>query len=175
MFPWPKRRRSIGEIDGEVRKAIRACVTGQSPWPLLFAGSVGTGKTMAALCLADYCQSPEYFTASGLCEALNRAKFHGGLCFQHEGRAVTWFASDVWRIIGESSLVVLDELGCREKVSDAQYEAVKEVIDAREDKPFVAISNLELMSLAAIYDSRIVSRLAQGTVVSMNGKDRRLS
>ena len=150
-------------------------VTGVESWPLVLTGEAGRGKTMAALCVADHCRWAEYFTVSGLCEILNRAKFQGGLTWTHEGHSGTWYATDIWRIIGEASLVILDELGSRENVSDAQYETVKDVIDSREDKPFIAISNLKLEQLSSVYDGRISSRLSQGTLFEVGGKDRRLS
>jgi hypothetical protein len=75
-------------------------------------------------------------------------------------------------------LVVLDEIGARQKVTDLHYSAVKEFADVRElDHSGVAIyiSNLEPMQLANVYDDRIASRLLCGTWYKLDGKDRRMS
>ncbi len=80
----------------------------------------------------------------------------------------------IWRNIENAPLVILDEIGCREKVSDAHYEVIKELLDVRHFKPLVCISNLSFKEIGSVYDGRIVSRLGNGTVVEMVGSDRRL-
>lgn len=81
----------------------------------------------------------------------------------------------IWERIATAPLVVLDEIGCREKVTDAHYEIVKRAIDLRWGKPLVAISNIDLAELSPIYDDRIVSRLGAGTIFELNAADRRLA
>ncbi len=76
--------------------------------------------------------------------------------------------------IAKPSLVVLDEIGTRGMVSDAHYEALLTVLDMRENKPFIAISNLDHAALTKVYDARIVSRLSAGTIMEVTGKDRRI-
>ncbi len=172
VFPWPRQDRAIDGIDQILRSAIRNLVSGQAPWPLFLHGAPGTGKTCAALCLLDHCQG-EYFTVPMLCSRMNQAK-QGGVQWSHEGRGGTWYEHDLWHIVSTAGLVVLDEVGCRERVSDAHYEAVKGVIDERHFRPLIAISNLPLADLGTFYDSRIVSRLASGTVIELGGKDQRI-
>lgn len=75
----------------------------------------------------------------------------------------------------DSVLGVCDEIGSRNTVSDAHYEILKKLIDLRESKPSVYISNLAPNRIAEVYDDRIASRLQGGTVIDMtNWPDRRI-
>lgn len=165
--------RSIALIEPALRQTIRGLVIGELAWPLVLHGSIGTGKTCAALALLDYAGG-EYHTVSSLCDLLIQAQ-QGRLEWSELGRGGNIWPEGVWKRIAAAPLVVLDELGTRETVSDAQFEAVKRCIDERAWKPFVAISNLPLASLGRLYDARIVSRLASGTTFEIHGKDRRLA
>lgn len=156
-----------------LRQEIRKLVAGESPWPLLLDGKVGTGKTCAALCLLDYAGG-EYYTVAGLCSTLIQSQ-QGRLEWSHEGRGGTLWPEKLWAKLAAAPLVVLDELGCRDKPTDAHYEAVKTLIDERHGKPFVVISNLTLDRIEALYDDRVSSRLAAGTVFTLSGQDRRIA
>lgn len=159
-------------IDPALRTAIRAAVLAETPWPLVVHGPAGCGKTCAALCVLDHAGG-EYHTAAGLCETIIRAQ-QGRLEWSHEGRGGMLWPEQFWRKLAAASLVVLDELGSRERVSDHHYECVKRVLDDRAGKPLIVLSNLGLEKIASLYDDRIASRLAAGTVVRMEGDDRRL-
>lgn len=83
--------------------------------------------------------------------------------------------SDQW-ILGrmrDAALVVVDELALREP-TPPQFEATWELINARSGKPTIITSNLAPDALVRIYDDRTVSRICGGTIVEMNGPDRRL-
>ena len=80
----------------------------------------------------------------------------------------------VWEEWSSARLTVLDELGIREAVTSASYEVMAKAIDSRENKPAVYISNLPLDGIKQVYDRRISSRLAAGTVITMSG-DRRVT
>jgi DNA polymerase III delta prime subunit len=147
-------------------------VSGESPWPLVLSGPAGTGKTCAALCLLDYAGG-RYWTAGGLCDVLIRAQA-GRLQWSNGGYGGTHWPEDVWKWVAGAPLVVVDEIGSRSP-SDFAYETVKRVLDEREGRPLVVISNLTLESLTRLYDDRVASRLAGGTVVEVGGSDRRLS
>ncbi len=165
--------RSLGQIPDHARKAIRSCLAGDSDWPLFLHGPAGTGKTCAALCILDH-SGGEYFTVTDLCEKLNQSAM-GRLEWNREGRGgVIW--PDAFRRIylDQPPLLVLDELGLRDTVSDAHYESVYRAVELRARRPFVAISNHPLERLEKIYDARTVSRLGAGTVVEFSGIDRRL-
>lgn len=179
--------RSIAEIAPGLRTTIRAMIAGESPWPLMLHGNAGTGKSCAMLCLLDYAGG-EYHTVSGLCQMMNRAALgnysvdetgtRSGVIEGHKDyvhkRTVVLYPHQIWARIAKAPLIVLDEIGCRSNVSDAHYEAVKEMIDIRHRKPLAVLSNLSLEALGKLYDDRIVSRLSAGTVVELAGADRRL-
>lgn len=166
---FPMKPRKLSGIDPALRKVIRAVVSGDAPWPLFVGGSTGTGKTCAGLCLIDH--SPGwYLTASTLCESVILAM--KGQLFTADGRRIGLNA--YWESLATSTLVVLDELGSREKITDHHYDCCKRLLDDREGKPMMCISNLNLDQLSALYDDRVASRLSAGTVFYLQGEDRRL-
>ena len=150
-------------------------MAGESAWPLAVCGPPGTGKTCAALCLCDHCDGDSrYWTAAGLCELLVMSQ-SGRLEWSREGYGGTVWPETVWRWVAGAALVVLDEVGCRDRVSDFAYETVKRVIDDRYGKPLVVLSNHTLDVVARLYDDRIADRLAEGTVIVLQGESRRLA
>jgi DNA replication protein DnaC len=169
FFQTNKPRRAA-LVPPALREAISAAAEGRAEWPLFITGPAGTGKTCAALVLLDHAGGL-YFTAAGLCEELIRAQ-QGRLFGRQSGHPI--WPEQLWAELGRTALVVLDEIGSREKVSDFAYETVKRVLDVREGLPLVAISNLDLATVAQVYDDRVVSRLAAGTVLRLQGQDRRL-
>jgi hypothetical protein len=166
------REREIDLIPPILRNGIRATITAESPWPLFVYGPEGVGKTCAGLCLLDWSDGL-YDTVSGLCARLIQSQ-QGRLEWNHEGRGGTLWPEQVWKLIRSARLYVLDELGARERVSDAHYEVVKTAIEEREYKPLVVLSNISLAAIHDLYDARISSRLAAGTVIEISGSDRRL-
>ena len=164
--------RSVAGIPPGIRATIRGLVAGELPWPFMLHGTVGSGKTCALLCLLDYAGG-EYHTVAGLCSLMNRAAM-GRVEWNADGRGGTLWPEQIWKRIAKAPLIVLDEIGCRSNVTDAHYEVVKEMIDVRHRKPLAVLSNLPLATLGKLYDERIVSRLSAGTVVELNGPDRRL-
>lgn len=161
-------------IDQNLRVAIRQIVDGKTPWPLFVYGPAGTGKTCAGLCLLDHAGG-EYWGTADLCQSVIQAQqgtlystgSNGGEYLVHE--------QSLWERIGSARLIVLDEIGSRNVVSDHHYACVKRVIDLRSGRPLVCISNLIPQEIAKLYDDRIASRLCGGTVVNLSGVDRRLS
>ena len=148
--------RSLALVHPDLRLVFRRLVTGQAPWPLYLHGPVGTGKTMAALCLLDHVEESYYRTVSELAD--NRmAK---GTDMDH---------------VGTVRLAVLDEIGAREKVGDLVYEVVKEFADRREKWGRVAVyvSNLDVPAMARLFDDRVADRLTCGTLFELTGKSRR--
>jgi DNA replication protein DnaC len=165
----PNKARSPAEIPAPLREAIRRLVAGELPWPLLILGPAGLGKTCAALALLDHC-SGFYYPAPDLAADLIRAQ--QGRLFTATKRPV--HPEGLWDELATAALVVLDEIGSASKVSDFSYECVKRLLDRREGLPLVCISNLDLERLDAVYDERVTSRLAAGTVLTLAGQDRRL-
>lgn len=162
------KARELGRIAPRLRLAIRSAVRGESPWPLVLSGRAGVGKTCAALCLLDHAGGL-YFTAGGLADAAIQAS--KGTLRTPGGGSVGPAA--LWAEIGSTALVVLDELGARERVSDWHYEQVKRLLDDREGKPLIVVTNLKLAEVTQLYDDRVASRLSAGTVVGVDGPDQR--
>jgi len=170
----PNIYRSVTMMTPDLRDAIRTLIEGNAPWPLLLTGGVGAGKTCAALCVADYAAGVRYFTVESACEELievQQGRRDDGFC--------TMTPAAWWRRNAEVELGVLDELGSRERVTDHHYNLVKRFIDMRHGRPLICITNLPLASvrgpsIQSIYDDRVASRLAAGTVIQVAGDDRRL-
>ena len=170
LYAPPKQpERNRDGIEPALRGTIQDLTNGLRPWPLLLLGEAGSGKTCAALCMIDvfggwYTSLPE------LCDLLITAQ-KGELAYSSGHRR---FTEDVWSAWRNAHLVVLDEIGARDKVSDHHYETLKWAMDRREGQPAVFISNHEKLSeLGHLYDDRIASRLSSGTPVWLKG-DRRV-
>ncbi len=169
----PGLERYADLIAPELRVAIRGLLLGTNKWPLFVHGAAGTGKTRAALCLLDYCETSVYRTVGELCDTLIQAQ-QGRLEWYHDGHGGKTWPENIWKAIRMAAVVVLDEIGTRERVSDFTYDTVKRVIDEREGKPLVCCSNMDLPKIERLYDDRIASRLAAGIVIHLVGADRRL-
>ncbi len=172
-FHLPNKARDLARVPEIFRSTLRALVRGEKPWPLFAYGPAGTGKTCAALCLLDYVEDSDYYTASGLCETMIQCQ-NGRLEWYVEGRGGTLWPERFWSKLTHQSLVVLDEIGTRDRVSDHHYECVKRVLDDRHGKPLILLSNLDLTTIAQVYDDRLASRMAAGTVLKLDGPDMRL-
>ena len=164
----PDKQRRLDKVDPGIRRQVKSVCEGDSRWPLVLLGSAGCGKSCIGLLLSDY-YGHIYYTAAEWCSRVADATF--GRLRSDSGYAID--THEVWHEWADCRLAVLDELGTREKASEHHYETVKRCIDSRECKPAVFISNLDLGGIQEVYDDRISSRLAAGTVVTMSG-DRRV-
>jgi len=159
-------QRELAGVDERLWRRLMDVCTAGGPWPITLIGGVGVGKTCAALCMLDrVSRMRQYRTVADLVLAVNNWR---------RGNSVSPSEGEVWRWWQRAAFTVLDELGARDRVSDAAYEIVKKAIDLRQNKPSVFISNKGLDDLARVYDDRIASRLNAGTVIDLSGwKDRR--
>ncbi len=169
----PRSMKGPDGVAAGVRNQMWSAATAKEPWPLYFFGPPGRGKTMAALCLLDRCYLPyQYYTTKSLRDLIIVAQ---------QGRETAEYPygiheNDVWKSIRQANIVVLYELGVSDKVSDHHYDAVVGVLDAREFKPLVIISNVTPDELKQVYDDRIWSRACCGTIVDFSGyPDRRIA
>ena len=90
------------------------------------------------------------------------------------GRGDDTYRSEL-RKATDSSLLVLDDLGIR-KPSEGMFHLLFDVLEVRKAKPTIITSNKSLVELCEQYtDERIFSRLAAGTILQINGDDRRVS
>ena len=153
-----------------MHEKFRDVLAGEKPWPVYLHGAVGCGKTCAALAVLDrVIGSRRYFTAGDFVDrAIKAAKgeLYAGDYRVHEG--------EFWREWQQCVFTVMDELGTREKVPDWHYEIVYKAVNYRYGMPSIWISNHSLDDLAGLYDERLASRLAEGTVIEIQGDDRRL-
>ena len=157
-------RRSIDSVDPGLRSAFTGLYEGVTKWPLFLWGNIGVGKTCSALCFADRSYFAEYFTLSGLADDVM-----GKNTDPHEPRMDNICRSSKHR------LVILDEIGAREKIGDLERSILQQVLDARAAMgfPLIAISNQPPNKMYELYGPRIASRLGAGTVYHLTGKDRR--
>lgn len=165
----PRQRRAISAIDPLVRSVIAELASGFRPWPLVMLGSTGGGKTCSSLVMADHVKGAKYFTAAEFYESLTDAEF--GRLQNQSGYSTS--TRKFWSDWVSAPLAILDEVGLRGKVSDAAYAATFHAIDRRHAQPLVVISNLSIHELHQVFDDRVVSRLAAGTVLRFSG-DRRV-
>lgn len=170
LIKLPLLDRQPGQIDKKLREHIRACITAEAPWPMFIYGNAGAGKTCAALCLIDFAGGV-YLTAASLCAMTNEVR--EGRLWSPYGQGKNLNYQEFWGCVEGAPVVVLDEIGGRDKVSDHHFEQVKEVIDRRSGKPLVVMSNHGLEKIAELYDERIASRLTEGTPFELRGEDRR--
>lgn len=175
--------RDIGLIAPELRAIFRELVTGQKPWPFLLSGRAGRGKTAAALCLADHVRGAVYYRFPRLLKSFLWSQ-------KEHGVAVTWPTvqdgrlgwksmncneHDFFKYLSRAPLLILDDVATRSGYTDAQYDNFYELLDDRQFKPTVVISNLSLSEIGEVFDERIASRLARGTLFTLGGPDRRIS
>lgn len=162
------QRRRLDRVDPLVLAVIADLAAGARPWPLTLMGSTGAGKTCTALVVTDYVVGVRYTTAAELSADLIDAEF--GRLQSGSGHRI--HPRNFWNSWESTRLAVLDEVGLRGKVSDAQYQNVLQAIDRRHARPLVVITNLCMRELHQTFDDRVASRLAAGTVLRFSG-DRR--
>ena len=148
-------------VDPSLRTVLAELSRGLRKWPLLLQGDVGTGKTLAALCLCDWVRRASYYTIERACSIV-----------MGDDRDELVF----WDRIASDDLIVIDELGGREKVGDLHYSTLKQILDTREaegEKRAIYITNLTIERLTELYDDRVCSRLCFGSRFELTGIDRR--
>lgn len=158
----PPEARDWAKVDPTLKQAMRDLVAGNLRWPLLIFGPSGTGKTSASLALADRIETASYTTAEDLATFVMT---HDAIEVESE-----------WKRIAGKSLAILDELACRERVTDLGYSVVKKFMDLREQEAgrvAIFVTNVEPGELVGLYDRKIYSRATAGTVIELTGADRR--
>lgn len=76
--------------------------------------------------------------------------------------------------VSKVGLACFDDVGLRAP-TDAMYDIWYEVVNRRKRLPTIFTGNLSPEDLHKVYDARIASRLTEGTVIELAGKDRRLA
>lgn len=159
-----------------VRAAMNRVAKTQQ-WPITLIGGVGTGKTSAAACMfGAFRRRPMWHRADDLLLSIAMGRVSGIEIEQLNEwgelrRTSIPFSRFVSRVDG-ASCVFVDDLGTRSP-TEAMYQALFDLLEWRKNKPLVITTNKGLGAIAALYDDRIASRLRAGTVIVMNGTDRR--
>jgi len=171
----PEVFRCRERIPRPIIEAIQACATGENPWPLLISGTAGCGKTLACLYLADRVRGDvRWRDISELLSEFVDLKM--GRLPANCRTDVPMTARDYW---GEwrdwFSLAIIDEVGACGKVTDTAHEAFKGVLDAREGLPLALVSNLDPEGIKRLFNDRIASRIAAGTVCVLEGTDQQIT
>lgn len=146
-------------------------------WPVYAFGSYGQGKSYAAAwAFQRACQmgfNAEWHPASELIRFwVDRGGFGDG-DQERVYRGAKCSRGSVVSRIGGCHFLILDDIGIRNQ-TEAQKEALWEILEARKDKPTIYTSNLSPQEAQQVLDGRLVSRLLAGTWVKFTGPDRRL-
>lgn len=151
--------------------SLRRMTRGIDPWPAVFVGEPGAGKTCAALCVLDYTYgTARYETVKTLNTKLQVA-LDGIDDWGEEGLSQDRW----WHYWQKAAVCCVDEIGTRHTPSDAEYDNLKQAIDIREGRPLILITNVtDVVDLGAVYDERFVSRLLAGTIIDFGNVDRRI-
>ena len=166
-----QKERRLDQVDPKLLEVFQNLAHGKGKWPLFLHGPVGTGKTCSALALSDIVRTDWFGTVEDAIDVVMGKERRIWI----DGRKNVWGESEVHS--PRTALVVLDEIGARQRVTDLEYTTVKGFTDARElDYGGVAIyiSNLEPQEISKVYDDRLASRLLCGTWFKLDGKDRRM-
>jgi DNA replication protein DnaC len=147
----------------------------------------GTGKTTSAICiLHEYLlerviqhslggreikQLPAIFFKASELQTLYTSQFRGTPAMQDEASR-KYYATK--KLLMTVELLVLDDIGIRQKVTDAFENELTEIIDARDYLATIYTSNLPIEKLADTLGDRIASRITGTTEqVAFKGKDHR--
>jgi DNA replication protein DnaC len=146
-------------------------------WPVYLVGSTGTGKTCAAVSAYMRCKSRwvMYRNFAQFCDLVNACKADGGRGNVTEwvaGQPVTWVMGSLWHAVQHCNFLVLDEIGTRTDL-DSRVDTLNRVLDLRCGKPLLLTGNIPLINLESHFDARVASRIVDGYVVEMSGKDLR--
>lgn len=77
------------------------------------------------------------------------------------------------RITRDRQLIVIDEIGSGAK-NEWRNEILWEILERRRGKPLILTSNLTPDELLTRFDARIQSRIMQGSLIALLGKDKRV-
>lgn len=187
--PTPTRRfqaprfRELASIPENLRECLKLAEIGKVQWPIYIHGDPGNGKTCASLAISDHVDRSEFFTFEQFAAKTNdirfgRSFFTAGGQMNPEGyreitHEIAWTVQRWNQHLVSVPLVLLDDVGTRDRASEAAYEAFKGLLDSRDGKPLIVTSNHDVSVMATIFDPRVFDRLASGTVVKLTESSRR--
>lgn len=174
----PDLDRDPSRVPKNLRESFKACAAGELPWPLLVHGDVGTGKSRFGLIINDYYSGRLMDFADLLAEytALRRGELHANdstivlILNERNVRETEWISA-----LAEPRVFVVDDIARKgDTQSETSRELLSRLLDRREGKPTILISNLGPVELSEAYDDRVASRMCAGTIVCVAGDDRRI-
>lgn len=158
----PNVARSIAKVPTALVERLRLLSRGESPWPFLLMGDVGTGKTCGSLAFSDYvCGATAYYSMRHLVQRDRDQQI------DYRRRV------EFWAGIESLSLLIVDEIGLPGYTTEFSASVLYEVLESRAGRPLILISNLDAEGIGRVYGDRIVSRASAGTLLYLTGRDRR--
>jgi len=137
------------------------------PWPLFLYGPSGTGKTCGSLLFSDIVIGSMYYSIDDVIRAEMLSDYNDDNRIEK---------AQVWRNIKHSSLLIIDDIGERDKIGDLYTSVLKRILDLREIEQYgraIYISNQSPGELGKLMADRVMSRIMRGTKYLLDGSDRR--
>lgn len=160
-------RPSFVKAIGEVRENRK--------WPVYLYSESGRGKSYSMAWAYRYAvrsgNTVEWHDVSQLVRTINRCRCSDSGSVRYGGHEV--YEGSLFDRIKSARLCCFDDLGIRGP-TDAMYDVLYELVSCRRGKPTIYTSNLKPDALRKIYDSRIASRVLEGTWMEMTGDDQRV-
>lgn len=159
-------------VSQDLIETVRDAIKDQR-YPIFIHGTPGVGKSSLAGCIfRSVPGTPRWFTATNFIRMVQTCRREGKIALG--GGAGLVNEKRFWEIrVDRPELLVIDDIGLR-KATNSQFEIIFELVDRRVGLPTVFTSNCDLDGISATFDERISSRFSAGTVIEMNGPDRRI-
>lgn len=174
----PNLDRDPALVPAKLAECFRKCRTGAAPWPLYAFGPPGTGKSRFALLANDWYGGALFDFSELLAEFI--ALRRGELLSDDTRVVITPNTRPIREMEWVKALVgprlfIVDDVG-RKNDTDAgtARDLLGKLLDQRQGRPTVILSNFGPEQLARLYDARIVSRCCAGSLLKLTGDDRRL-
>lgn len=173
MPPTPYRNLDETKVSKELLQALRQAFTDRS-FPIYLAGPVGVGKSFAAALV--YTKINCTVTMACYCDLINTAieaertgEVHRTL---DSGQVIEMTKGQWWHWLETVGLVIVDEIGTG-LVNEWRTEMLWRLLEIRKHKPLLMTGNIGINAIGEQFDQRIQSRLIEGTIVQLDGKDKR--
>ena len=151
LVEWAK----VAKAESTRSLLVAACQSQR--FPIFIYGPVGTGKTCLAACMyRESRRNPLWLRADQLLVEMS----------QYKG------AADLRKKLQRHSSLFLDDLGTMEPTRP-MFNAFFDLLELRAQMPVIITSNHGPNEIAEIFDDRIRSRIMSGTVINLDGDDRR--
>lgn len=135
-------------------------IAGTAPAGIFLYGSVGTGKTYAASCLANDLMANGK-TVLFMSFALYLLKIRDGFKNNHEETSIE---SEILKYVKTCDLLIIDDLGS-ENVKEFSIEKLFTLLDTRyrTNKPFIITTNLSIEEIKEKFGERVADRISGST------------